>query len=116
MSNVSEPTVSMTITFRHTEPTDSLKAYATEKILNKVKKFVQGSAEIDIILSVEKLDHSVEVRIGGRGGLDIDTRATTTDLYSAIDKVADTIDTLLRKQKEKVVKAHRQPTEVPLEA
>ncbi len=116
MSNVSEPIISTTVTFRHTEPTDSLKTYATEKILHKVQKFIHGSAEIDIILSVEKLDHSAEVRIGGKGGIDIDTTATTTDLYSAIDKVADNIDTLLRKQKEKVVKSHRQVTEIPVEA
>lgn len=116
MSNVSEPNTSVTVTFRHTEPTDSLKAYATDKILHKVQKYVHGDTKIDIIMSVEKLDQSIEVRIGGKGGIDIDTKATTENLYSAIDKVADTLDTLLRKQKEKVVRSVRQPTEVVMEA
>jgi putative sigma-54 modulation protein len=115
MSNVSEQAISASVTFRHTEPTDALKAYANDKITQRILKYVQNDFNVDIILSVEKLDHSVEVRVGGKG-LDIDSKATTTDLYSAIDKVADTIDTLLRKQKDKTIKSHRQPTSVPLEA
>lgn len=115
MSNVSEPIMSVSVTFRHTEPTDSIKNYATDKILSKVKKFINGSADIDIILTVEKVDHTVEVRVGGKSGIDIDTKATTENLYSAIDKVTDTLDALLRKHKDKMVSSYRQNNEVQLE-
>ena len=99
---MSNPSINLTVTFRHTEPTESLKQHASEKISASVKKYVKNHAEVNIILSVEKRDHMAEVTLKAKD-FDITSKATTEDLYSAIDKLAHTFDVQLRKQKEKIV-------------
>jgi putative sigma-54 modulation protein len=88
------------VTFRHTESTAAIKNYAIEKVTQRVAKYVHGAATANIILSVEKLEQLAEVHLVAKG-LDIMAKATTNDLYSAIDKLADTLEAQLRKIKEK---------------
>lgn len=92
----------VSVTFRHTESTDSLKKFAIEKITHKINKYVHSPATVHIILAVEKLDHFAEVHITGKN-IDMVAKATTGDLYSAIDKLVDTLETQLRKHKDKQV-------------
>lgn len=58
--------------------------------------------DAQIVLLVEKRDHVAEVIVHSKGH-DVTAKATTGDLYSAIDKVVDTIDGQLRKQKERQI-------------
>ena len=98
----------VTVTFRHTEPTEALKAYAVEKLSRVLEKYhVDAAAEIEVILSVEKRDHQVEVNSRSMG-FDVHVKAVTEDLYSAIDKVVDTLESQLRKQKDKLVSKKHQ--------
>lgn len=92
--------VNVTVTFRHTESTPALKAYAIEKISHCVKKYVQHDAEAQVILIVEKRDHIAEANVRSKN-YDVTSKAVTEDLYSSIDKVVDTVETQLRKQKER---------------
>ena len=96
------PNVHITITFRHTESTPALKAYANEKLEHCVGKYIVKEAEVSIILSVEKKEHVAEVILRSKGH-DVSAKAITGDLYSAIDKVVDTVDSQLRKQKERIL-------------
>ena len=104
MSTSSENTSSMnlTVTFRHTEPTDALKQHASEKISACIKKYVRNHSEVHVILSVEKRDHTAEVTVRAKD-FDVTSKAVTEDLYTAIDKLMHTLDVQLRKQKEKIV-------------
>lgn len=96
-------TYKVTVTFRHTEPTAALKTYASEKLAHVLEKYhVEQSAEIEVILSVEKRDHVVEVNSRSMG-FDVHLKAITEDLYSAIDKAVDTLESQLRKQKDRAV-------------
>ena len=98
-----ENSYKVTVTFRHTDPTDALKAYAIEKLSHVLAKYhVDLSAEIEVILSVEKRDHQVEVNSRSMG-FDVHVKAITEDLYSDIDKVVDTLESQLRKQKDKLI-------------
>lgn len=89
----------VTVTFRHTEPTEALKSYAEEKI-KKIEKFLNSPQEAHVVLSVEKIRHIAEVFITA-DGLTITGKEETSDLYSAIDKVMDKIERQLKRQKDK---------------
>ena len=93
--------INIAVTFRHTESTPSLKAYATEKVLHCLKKYISAHADVQIVMSVEKRDHNVEVKVLSKD-YEVSGKASTGDLYSAIDKVVDTVETQIRKQKERL--------------
>jgi len=95
----------VSVTFRHTEPTDALKKYASEKISACLDKFQLQDLDTSVVLSVEKRDHAAEVVLQS-GGYDIVLKSVTGDLYSAIDKLADIFVAQLRKQKEKFTDRH----------
>ena len=97
-----EYNINIDVTFRHTEPTDAIKGHAIDKLTQCFKKYIKSDANIHVILSVEKREHSAEV-VAKAKGFDISTKSVTDDLYSAIDKVADATRNQLRKQKEKTV-------------
>ena len=66
------------VTFRHTEPIESLKAYAEEKIA-KLDKYLDYPGEAHIVLTVE-----------------------TSDMYSAIDQVMDKVEKQLKRHLSKI--------------
>ena len=98
--------INITVTFRNTESTDALKKYVTDKLSACTKRYVGYDSELRVILSVEKRDHVAEVHLHSKG-FEASASAVTDDLYSAIDKVVDNLDTQLRKQKEKTTQ-HKQ--------
>lgn len=106
MTENTSANINVTVTFRHTDPTEALKNYATEKITNCLQKFVLADSDARIVLSIEKRDHSAEIVLQSKGH-DVVLKSTTEDLYSAIDKLADTLMRQLRKQKDKTVHKHQ---------
>jgi putative sigma-54 modulation protein len=94
--------INLSVTFRHTDSTDALKQYASDKLIPCIRKYVKAQTDVHVILSVKKRDHLAEVNLHSKG-YDISAKATTEDLYSAIDKVMHTLDVQLRKQKERTI-------------
>jgi putative sigma-54 modulation protein len=88
------------VSFRHIEPTESLRIYAQEK-LSKLRKYLDTPIEAHIVLEVEKFRHIADVTLNADG-----TRMTATeetgDLYSAIDQVVDKIETQLKRHRSKI--------------
>ena len=92
--------VKVSVTFRHTQPTDALKRYAEEK-LNKIGKYFYRPLEAHVVLSVDSRDRQLaEVTLQARG-MTIHGREQTEDLYSAIDLVMDKVEQQIRKYKTK---------------
>ncbi|HEY2986473.1 MAG TPA: ribosome-associated translation inhibitor RaiA [Candidatus Binatia bacterium] len=92
--------VKVSVTFRHTEPTDALKHYAQDK-LHKIGKYFQRPLEAHVVLSVDSRKRQVaEVTMQARG-MTIHGREQTDDLYSAIDLLIDKIEQQIRKYKTK---------------
>ena len=94
-----------TMTFRHMEQSDALKAYAEEK-LERVTKYIDGPINVQVYFAVEKkIRHIVEIVISAKG---VNTKASeaTNDMYAAIDAVIDKIERQLKRYKEKI-KAHK---------
>lgn len=87
------------VTFRHIEPTDALRSYAEEKI-SRIKKYIEEPIEAHVVLSVEKFRHIAEVTIKANG-TGFKGSEETDDMYSAIDMLADTIESQVKKNKEK---------------
>jgi len=95
----------VTMTFRHMEQSDALKAYAEEK-LERVTKYIDSPISVQVYFSVEKkIRHIVEIVINSKG---ISTKASeaTHDMYASIDAVIDKIERQLVRYKEKI-KTHK---------
>jgi len=92
--------VKVSVTFRHTQPTNALKRYVEEKV-HKIDKYFYRSLDAHVVLSVDSKERQVaEVTLQTRR-LTIHGREETTDLYSAIDLVMDKVEQQIRKYKTK---------------
>lgn len=92
--------VKVSVTFRHTQPTDALKRYAEEKV-HKIGKYFYRPLEAHVVLSVDSKERQLaEVTLQTRG-ITIHGREETADLYSAIDLVMAKIEQQIRKYKTK---------------
>jgi putative sigma-54 modulation protein len=93
--------VKVSVTFRHTGPTEALKRYAEDKI-QKIGKYFYRPLEAHVVLSVDSRDRQLaEVTLQTRR-LTLHGREETNDLYSAIDLVMHKIEQQIRKYKTKL--------------
>ena len=88
------------VTFRHTEPIESLKTYAEEKIA-KLDKYLDSPAEAHIVLTVEKFRHQADITLSVNGTR-IKAFEETGDMYSAIDQVTDKVEKQLKRHLSKI--------------
>ncbi len=94
----------ITVTFRHTDPIESLKSYAEEKV-SKIKKYLDVPLDAHIVLSVEKFRHIADVTLSLNGAR-IKAVEETGDMYSAIDQVMDKVENQVKKHLGKI-RSHR---------
>lgn len=98
--------MNITITGRHINISDSLKAYAEKKIDRLVKYFTQ-LIDAHVILFVEKQNHVAEVIING-DGVQFHGREQAADLYSSIDLLFEKMERQIVRYKERH-QAHKGP-------
>ena len=91
----------VSVTFRHVEPTESLKEYSAEKVRKVCAKYLREPIEAHVILSVVKHRHQAEINIHAKH-FDISAHECTGDLYSAIDLTLDKLESQLRKHKDRI--------------
>ena len=92
--------MNITVTFRHTEPIESLKTYAEDK-LSKIKKYLDSAADAHVVLTVEKFRHQAGVMVSVNGTL-VKAVEETGDMYSAIDQVMDKIEKQVKRHLSKL--------------
>jgi|SRR5215470_20077959 len=93
--------IKVSVTFRHTEPTDALKRYVEQKI-HRIGKYFSNTLDAHVILAVESKDCQVaEVDLHAHGTV-IHGREQNPDLYAAIDLAMDKIQRQIKKKKEKI--------------
>lgn len=87
------------VTGHHVEITPALRDYVSSRLRRIAHRF-DHVAEVSVVLSVEKLVHRGEatLRIGGKK---IFCEHAGTDLYGAIDGLADKLGRALVRNKEK---------------
>ena len=88
------------VTFRHTDPIESLKTYAEEKI-SKMNRYIDAPAEAHIVLSVEKFRNQADVTLNINGAR-VKGVEETGDMYSAIDQVMDKIEKQVKRHMSKI--------------
>jgi putative sigma-54 modulation protein len=92
----------------HLGVTPAIRSYVLEKLGRATRHFDQV-IDLHVIMSVEKLRHKVEVSVHV-AGRDIHVESTDTDMYAAIDALADKLDRQVVKHKEKLT-THRHESE-----
>ena len=93
-----------TVTFRHMEPSDTLKEYSHDKLL-RLEKYLDAVIDAEVVMTVEKFRHRAEVIISS-DGLKIKAEEETEDMYSAIDMVVDKLEKQIKRHREKL-KTHK---------
>ena len=88
----------------HVEVTPALRDYV-EKKLSRVTRRFDRLIGVDCILSVEKLRHKAESKVAV-SGTTIYADAVETDMYAAIDALADKLDRRVREHKERTCDHH----------
>jgi len=88
------------ITGRHIAISDSTRDFAEKKI-KKIEKYFNQIIDVHLIISVEKLDHTVEALING-DGVQFHGREKAGDTYSSIDLLIDKMEKQIVKYKEKI--------------
>ena len=91
------------ISGHHVEVTAPLRAYIGEK-LDRLERHFDKITNVTVILTVEKLLHKIDATLHipvGKG--EVVANAEHTDMYAAIDNLADKLDRQLKKHKEKTV-------------
>ena len=92
-------------TFRHTESTEALKKYASDK-LEKVSKLLIKPTSAEVILSVEKFRHRVEMLVHAAGDDILKAVEESEDMYAAIDSAVDKLERQAKRIKGKI-KGHQ---------
>ncbi|MDX8400752.1 MAG: ribosome-associated translation inhibitor RaiA [Gallionellaceae bacterium] len=91
--------MNLNLTGRHLEITPAIREHVISK-LGKVKRHFDNVIDVNIILSVEKLQQKAEANMH-LSGKTIIADASDTNLYVAIDALVDSLDHQVLKHKEK---------------
>ena len=89
----------LNVSGHHVEITPSMRAYV-EKRLERVKRHFDQVIDVHCVMSVDKLVHKAEATLHVSGG-NIHADAIDTNMYAAIDALADKLDRSVVKHKEK---------------
>ena len=92
----------ISFSFKHMETSEALQNYATEKIKEKLQKFVTKTVETKVFFTVENKDHVAHVIVAGGDGFNMDVSATCPDMYGSVDLVIDKLTGKLKRHKEKL--------------
>ncbi|MCA9532185.1 MAG: ribosome-associated translation inhibitor RaiA [Myxococcales bacterium] len=85
-------------TFRHLEPSDGIKSYATEKVA-RLQKFLRAPLTAEVTVATERHLHQVDISVVCEGQRYAATEESE-DMYASIDMVLDKIDRQVRSRKD----------------
>lgn len=104
--------MNISITFRNSEVEKWQREFIEEKI-NKLKKYIDGTCEAHVVLSVEKFRQVAEINFVANG-LNINSKEEAKEMSLAIDNAIEKVEKQLKKYREKMrdhKPAHRTSTE-----
>jgi putative sigma-54 modulation protein len=90
----------ITITARHMEVTEGLRAHLTEQLAHACK-LLDKITSTHVTISVEKNRHMVEILVQSHGA-SLHAKEETHDMYASIDQAVDKIETQAKRLKEKI--------------
>ncbi|VWL85258.1 ribosome hibernation-promoting factor, HPF/YfiA family [Oceanivirga miroungae] len=86
------------ISGKHIDLTEAIKSYINEKI-SKIEKYEEEISEVDVVIEVDK-DVQKVTATAYLAGKTLRAEDENKDLYTAIDKLSDKLNTQVRKYKE----------------
>lgn len=92
--------MNLSVTGRHMEMTDALKAYI-QNGLKKVETHFDKDFNADVVLDVEKHRHIAEVNLYANG-VRIHSREASNDMYASVDAALVKLETQIRKFKDRI--------------
>lgn len=93
-----------TITGHHVDVTPALRDRVATK-MERLKRHFEHVNDIHVTLSVEKQRHQAEATVNVSGAK-LHASSVESDMYAAIDSLADKLDRQIRKHKEKMTDHH----------
>lgn len=90
----------VSVTFRHMDATEALKAFAAEKV-SRVEKYIHTPTDAHVVLSVEKHLHRAEINVVANG-MRVRGEASSGDMYGSIDGAAMKIERQLKRYRNKL--------------
>jgi len=90
----------VSITGRHVDLTDPLKAYVNDK-LGHLKHSFDHVVDVHVVLTVEKYRQRCEINMAANG-ITIHAKHETDDMYAAIDGVIDKLNRQLKRYRAKL--------------
>jgi ribosomal subunit interface protein len=94
------PTTTVTVTFRHVEPSDAVREYAERKLAH-CSRLTRRPCEAHLILTLDKFRHCGEVTAKS-GRLLVIAKEETKDFDSVIDLLAENVSRQLTRDLEKI--------------
>lgn len=94
------PGMNVTITGRHMEMTDALKAYI-ENGLGKLRAHFDKVIDVDVVLSVEKHRHIAEINLHANG-VRVHGKEQSPDMYASVDAVMSKLDKQIRRYRDRI--------------
>ena len=95
----------LTLSGHHVDVTPALRAYVSTK-LERLERHFDHVTHANVVLSVEKLQQKAEATVNISGGR-LFADSVHSDMYAAIDALADKLDSQIRRHKEKITNHHR---------
>jgi putative sigma-54 modulation protein len=99
------------VTFRHIEPNEGMKEYVKEKV-EKLEKYLENPREVHVVLSSEKFRQIAEITVIS-DGMTLNSQGRDSDLYAAVDQMADKIERQVRERRGKVKRKRGTAPSVP---
>ncbi|MDP1697283.1 MAG: ribosome-associated translation inhibitor RaiA [Xanthomonadaceae bacterium] len=93
------------ITGHQVDVTPALNDYVNNK-LERIARHFDHHLDLRVILTVDKLEQRAEATVGVPGK-SLFADASSPDMYAAIDMLADKLDRIVIKHKEKLTDHHR---------
>lgn len=90
----------ISITGRHMEMTDALRAYI-ENGLGKIGSHFDKVIDADVVLDIEKRRHIAEVNLHANG-VRIHGKEASPDMYASVDAVLSKLEKQIRKYKDRI--------------
>lgn len=90
--------MNLTLTGHHLDITPAIRAYVVAK-LDRITRHFDHVIDVSVVLTVVKLDRKVEANVHVSGN-DLHAEAVDSDMYAAIDALADKLDRMVVKHKE----------------
>ena len=98
--------MNVTISGRHMNVTDSMKAYAREKA-ERLQRYFDQIQKIEVVMNMEGERHLAEMIVTARVGGRFISQVQDADMYAAIDALVAKMERQMKKQKEKIKKKRK---------